>query len=81
MTYDNIKNCIKAWFHPLFKRYLFGKATEGVKLTPLAFLGLPIKYLTIKYFDNSVVFLYYSCLKSLLWFRNRTLKDVSAESK
>ena len=81
MTYDNIKNCKKAWFHPLFKRYLFGKATRGVKLTPLAFLGLPIKYLTIKYFDNSVVFLYYSCLKSLLWFRNRTLKDVSAESK
>ena len=33
------------------------------------------------YFDNSVLFLYCSWLKSLLWFANRALKDVSARPK
>ena len=33
------------------------------------------------YFDNSVLFLYCSWLKFLLWFPNRALKDVSARTK
>ena len=31
MTYDNIKSHKKPGLHPLSRRYIFGKTTEGVK--------------------------------------------------
>ena len=34
VNYDNIKSHKKSEFHPLFRRYIFGKTTGGVKLTP-----------------------------------------------
>ena len=38
MPYDNIKSHRKPGFHPLFRRYIFRKTTEGagVKFAPLS---------------------------------------------
>ena len=40
MFYDNIKSHKKARFHPLFKRYIFGKTTEGGQIDTPALVGL-----------------------------------------
>ena len=40
MTYDNSKSHKKTGFHLLFRRYIFGKTTEGGQIDPLAVLGL-----------------------------------------
>ena len=42
LTDHSIKSHKKANFHTPFRRYIFGKTTVGVKLTPPAFLVLSI---------------------------------------
>ena len=40
VTYDNIQSHKKAGFHPLFRRYIFGKTAEVGQIDPPAVLGL-----------------------------------------
>ena len=34
VTYDKIKSQKKSGTHPISRKYIFGKATEGFRLTP-----------------------------------------------
>ena len=53
VTYDNIKSHKKQGFHPLFRRNIYRKVTEGVKVTLPAPTFLGLKY-TKKNQENSM---------------------------
>ena len=53
VTYDNIKSHKKQGFHPLFRRNIYRKVTEGVKVTLPAPIFLGLKY-TKKNQENSM---------------------------
>ena len=70
VTYDNIKSHKKSWFHPLCRRYVFGKTTDVGQITPPA--PVPPRFFMIKVVLRTHCFRTLNCSKNLSKFNSPT---------